>query len=188
MKTIRKVKLKDDEHLIVDYILIEERDDGAPVERDITESIKKKLHPDLVKRFDRLRIHFGLIAEFIALEDISPDMFGELENFTAYEHKGVKQLICNQIILSGIGDDNGIQLAGRKILREGKPLNCITPLVKLHQDSTYYPFKVDLNNDIQMVLEEVEGALDGKFFESPQTEMKFEKPDLKISMNDENES
>lgn len=188
MKTIKKVKMKDDEHLIVDFIQIDDREDGTQVERDISESIKKKLHPDLIARFARLRIHFGLMAEFIDIETISPDMFGELNGYTAYENKGLKQLICNQVILSGVGDDSGVQLAGRKILRENRPLNCITPVVKLHLDATYYPYKVDLNNDVQLLLEEVEGALNGKFFESPQTKLEFDNPDDMeeiISMNEE---
>lgn len=172
MRTIRKAKLKEDDHLIVDYVEIIDLEDGTQLERDNTVAIKKQLHPDLINAFKLMRIHFGLIAEFIDLDDVSKDMFNDLDGEAAHLHPGVKQLVCNQVIITNeFTDDYGIQLGGRKILRQNKPLNCLTPLVKLHQENSYYPFKVDLNNDLKRVIEEVEECLDGKFMELGQEEM-----------------
>lgn len=187
MKTFKKIKLQDEAHLIVDFIELIEMEDGTQLENDVTKHIKKQLHPDLVNRMGRLRIHFGLIAEFIDIDLVNQNMFDEIDSDEAYNHPGTKQLICNQIILTGAGDDKGVQLAGRKVLRENKPLNCITPVVKLHNDQTWYPYKVDLNNDVEKVIEEVEACLAGKFYESPQMEMDFEgdPADNQISMNTE---
>ena len=187
MKTFRKIKIKDEAHLVVDYIEIKEMEDGSQLENDITQHVKKQLHPDLINRMERLKIHFGLIAEFIDIDLVNQNMFNEIDSDEAYKHPGTKQLICNQVILTGAGDDKGVQLAGRKILRESKPLNCITPVVKLHTDQTWYPHKVDLNNDVEKVIEEVEACLNGKFYEDPQIEMNFagDSEDNQISMNQE---
>ena len=186
MKTFKKIKLKDDSHLIVDYMEVVPMEDGTTLENDVTKHIKKQLHRDLINRMDRLTIHFGLLAEFIAIDLVNQNMFDELDSDQAYGHPETENLICNQVVITGIGDEKGVQLAGHKTLRENKPLNCITPVVKLHTDQTWYPYKVDLNNDVEKVIEEVEACLEGKFYESPQMEMDFsDNPkEATISMNE----
>lgn len=175
MKTFKKIKLQDDNHLIVDYMEIIELPDKRKVEHNDTKHTKAQLHPDLINAFKKLRIHFALISCQIPDDSVVKNMFDSLD---AYEVKSLKEFICNQVIISGVGQDRGVQLGGRRIVKQNKVINWITPLVKLSDESSYYEYKVDLHNDLEKVIEEAEECLNGKYLEV--TQMDIEET---VSMN-----
>jgi len=171
MKTFKKIKLQDDNHLIVDYVEIVDLPDGRKVEYNDTKHTKAQLHPDLINAFKKLRVHFALISCQIPDEAVKKNMFDSLD---AYGLKDLKQFVCNQVIVSGLGQERGVQLGGRRIVKQNKVINWLTPLIKLSDESTYYDYKVDLHNDLENVIEEADECLNGKYLEVTQTEIEDE--------------
>jgi hypothetical protein len=175
MKVFKKVKLSDDHTLKCDYSETITLEDGRHVEMVDSKTIKAQLHPDLINAFKKLRIHYALISCQIPDDLVNKNMFNQLD---AYELKELRQFVCNQVIVTQLGDDDAYQLAGRRIIKQNKVINWTTPPIRPSSEADYYDYKIDLHNDVQNVLLEAEECLAGKYTETTQMEIED-----KIEMN-----
>lgn len=163
MIELKTAKIVNGTHLKVEYeeVIVK---NGDTVRNDVTKIIRKNIHNDLQKCFDRLRAHFVMICELLSYAD-------KIENDEIDDDPDLEPYAVTKISLSGFGDQLGVVLSGTKELSSAKKIAINTPFVRFEIPDEY-EFGEKLEKDIEQLQKEVKEFLfKGKTAPSAQTEM-----------------
>lgn len=159
-------KIKLAKHDFVEYEASARVRRGESEVHEITSTHVDKLpHPDLLRAFHRLTVHFCLVTESLNLADFGVETDEELEELIrddeALECAGLAGFACRGLSWGAKG--NGFTLSGRRWLRSGKAVNFNTPFIDEENDD--YEFLGLLRDAIRTLSKETSLYLNGKFAE-----------------------
>lgn len=162
---ILKVKLIDggDKGILISYIKTEA--DGSTINAK-GEEHEARVHPDLVKAFEKLAVHLGVLCFYISpkeIKDIKKCDLEEIDNFHV-----------SAISYGGSEGDEGVTLTGH-YTKNGKNVILNSPFQLIDEDEkTGYKFIKDFNQKCDKVIAETNSYLDGsKRWKDPQGELPF---------------
>lgn len=117
-------------------------------------------HEDLNKALQVLAFHAVMIAEQLPPNTKNPQ-----------EHELLKGITVTGFSIGGSDEHEGVTLIAQRALKSGQVLNFIAPFTKWESD---YKYVADLEPEMQVVLQECNNYLNGKYAPSPQLELELE--------------
>jgi hypothetical protein len=194
---IKKAKIIDGAHMELEYTEVEP-DGDASVSNEIKGLFRKRVHPDLVAAYDKLKIHLAYLSEIVPVElgeDIEGSDFHMDPKFIKFK--------VTSFSIGGEGDSLGVTVTGQMKLRGKKILNLNTPFTKFEaQSSDNYEYLHNLYSHVMTCIDEVQKYISGKchpntqmemFVNGPEGELKevlqdFKDKGMTISVSDDGEN
>lgn len=152
MIVITKAKMLKDDKIEVSFI----RRNKNMKDSSVNEEHKDPAHKDLADAFAGLRIHAGLISEYLKPKQVKDIKNPDPELTEAFNVTGYT--------LVGGDEDPGVILTATKVLSTGRVLMFNTPTVKLQpaDKSAAYEYYEDLERSIDRCNTEMKEYLNGK--------------------------
>jgi hypothetical protein len=134
------------------------------------------VHADMHAVLRRLAAHLALMDERVEYDSNDKELRLQLDEGVKSESWPLKSYHVRGVILKGEEDSDkeGVQINGMKILKTGKPVNILTPFVKLNEEKTDYAHAVSLANALADLRLEVRNYFGGKIAKANQIEMAFD--------------
>jgi hypothetical protein len=163
-RDITKVKVTKDRTLEVE--LTEHLPDQT--DREVTMKCDQLVHDDLVKAFDKLKVHLAIICELHEAAVFEID----LADFDPEEH--LPNIKVTSFSIGGSGDDLGVTITGQKKLKSGKILNLNTPFIKYYDEIDPYMYAGEMAESIQGCVYEAEEYIFREKYAVKQLDLPFD--------------
>lgn len=159
--TITKGKLLKGDVIKINYIKKTEDGQTATCEEEYKKAAPL---PSLRVALSNLSIHAAILAEFIAVKEVS--------DIAAPDHPELEKFSVSGFSIAGGEEMEGVILTGQKTLSNGKALIFNTPLSRFADESdNKYAFADDLLESVQTAQLEMKKYLEGSHATDPQLKL-----------------